>query len=147
MQILKDMKFMYSVLLKSNDVLIEFISLKCSKEILYTSIYVCTYVYMCLCVYVYVLCIIYSILWPIFMWYTGMWSTNGDQSGQRRLISMTSQWVMLLVEISNVMSQWVMTLPCLLSTYHGITMHNDVAMNIFYNVFSALCLIVLFYYG
>ncbi len=28
-------------------------------------------------------------------------------------------------------------------TYHGITMHNDIAMNIF----SVLCLIVLFYYG
>ncbi len=32
-------------------------------------------------------------------------------------------------------------------TYHGITMHNDVDMNIFYYVFSALCLIVLFCYG
>ncbi len=32
-------------------------------------------------------------------------------------------------------------------TYHGITMHNDVAMDIFYYVFSALCLIVLFYYA
>ncbi len=32
-------------------------------------------------------------------------------------------------------------------TYHGITKHNDVAMNIFYYVFYALCLIVLFYYG
>ncbi len=31
--------------------------------------------------------------------------------------------------------------------YHDITMHNDVAMNIFYCVISALCLIVLFYYG
>ncbi len=31
-------------------------------------------------------------------------------------------------------------------TYHGITMHNGIAMNIFYYVFSALCLIVLFYY-
>ncbi len=32
-------------------------------------------------------------------------------------------------------------------TYHGITLHNDIAMNIFYYLFSALCLIVLFYYG
>ncbi len=32
-------------------------------------------------------------------------------------------------------------------TYHGITMHNDIAMNLFYYVFSALCLIVLFYMG
>ncbi len=31
-------------------------------------------------------------------------------------------------------------------TFHGITLHNDVAMNMFYYVFSALCLIVLFYY-
>ncbi len=27
--------------------------------------------------------------------------------------------------------------------YNGITMHNDIAMNIFYYVFSALCLIVI----
>ncbi len=32
-------------------------------------------------------------------------------------------------------------------TYHGITMHNDNTMNCFYYIFSALCLIVLFYYG
>ncbi len=32
-------------------------------------------------------------------------------------------------------------------THHGITMHNKVAMNIFYYVFSVLCLIVLLYYG
>ncbi len=32
-------------------------------------------------------------------------------------------------------------------TYQGITMHNDVVTNIFHYVFSALCLIVLFYYG
>ncbi len=31
--------------------------------------------------------------------------------------------------------------------YHGITIHNDVPLNLFYYVFSALCLIVLFYYG
>ncbi len=32
--------------------------------------------------------------------------------------------------------------------YHGITiMHNDIAMNLYYYVFSAVCLIVLFYYG
>ncbi len=31
-------------------------------------------------------------------------------------------------------------------TYHGITMH-AIAMNLFYYVFSALYLIVLFYYG
>ncbi len=32
-------------------------------------------------------------------------------------------------------------------TCNGITVHNDIAMNIFYYVFSAICLIVLFYYG
>ncbi len=31
--------------------------------------------------------------------------------------------------------------------YNGVIMHNDVAMNFFYYVFSALCLIVLVYYG
>ncbi len=28
-------------------------------------------------------------------------------------------------------------------TYHGITMHNDVDMNIFYYIFSALCVIMI----
>ncbi len=28
-------------------------------------------------------------------------------------------------------------------THHGITMHNDITMNLFYYVFSALCLIVI----
>ncbi len=32
-------------------------------------------------------------------------------------------------------------------TYHDITMHNDVAMNIFYYVLLALCQFMLFYYG
>ncbi len=27
--------------------------------------------------------------------------------------------------------------------YHGITMHNDIGMNLFYYVFSALCLIMI----
>ncbi len=33
-----------------------------------------------------------------------------------------------------------------MATHYGITMHNDVAMNLFFYVFSALSLIVLFYY-
>ncbi len=32
-------------------------------------------------------------------------------------------------------------------TYYGIKMHNDITMNLFYYVLSALCLIMLFYYG
>ncbi len=32
-------------------------------------------------------------------------------------------------------------------TYNGITMHNDITMNLFYYVFSALCQIMLFYIG
>ncbi len=28
-------------------------------------------------------------------------------------------------------------------TYHGVTMHNDIAMNLFYYIFSALCLIMI----
>ncbi len=31
-------------------------------------------------------------------------------------------------------------------TYHGINKHNDTAMNLFYYVFAAVCLVVLFYY-
>ncbi len=46
----------------------------------------------------------YSILWPVFIWYTGMCSPNRDQSGQWRPISMTSQWLLILT------SQWIMTL-------------------------------------
>ncbi len=104
------------------------------------------------------------ILWPDVMWYTGMWSPSGDQSGQWRSISMTSQrpfimtsqWAMTLLRIrivksqrimtllgtSIVTSQWVMTLLCV-HIYHGITMYNDIAMNLFYYVFSALCLIMI----
>ncbi len=63
-------------------------------------------------------CKIYYILWPDCMSSTGMWSPNGDQSGQWRLISMksqwplimTSQWVMMLLGMHIVKSQWVMTL-------------------------------------
>ncbi len=104
------------------------------------------------------------------MWYTGKWSPNGDQSGQWnwdqsgqwRSISMrsqwplimTSQWVMTLLRMPIVKSQWVMTLlgtslvmsqwinDVAMCTY-GITMHNDIAMNLFYYVFSALCLFMI----
>ncbi len=37
------------------------------------------------------------------------------------------EWVMMLLGMCIVKSQWVIML-----TYHGITMHNDVAMNIFF---------------
>ncbi len=58
------------------------------------------------------------ILWPHFMWYTGMWSPNGDQSGQWTSTSitsqwsliMTSQWLMMLLGMHIVQSQWIMTL-------------------------------------
>ncbi len=46
----------------------------------------------------------YSILWPVFMLYTDMCSLNGDQSGQLRSISMTSQWPLIMT------SQLVMTM-------------------------------------
>ncbi len=32
-------------------------------------------------------------------------------------------------------------------TYQGITVHNDIVIKLFYYIFSALCLIVLFCYG
>ncbi len=83
---------------------------------------------------------LYSILWPAFMWYTGMCSPNGDQLGQWRSLSvtsqwpliMTSQWVMTLIGMPIVKSQWIMMLlgtstmsnGIAMCTYHGITMHN-----------------------
>ncbi len=68
---------------------------------------------------------------------------------------MTSQWIMTLIGMCIVKSQWVMTLLwtsivtsqwvnyIAMCTYHGITMHNDFAMNLFYYVFSVLCLIMI----
>ncbi len=50
------------------------------------------------------ICVYYSILWPIFMWYTGMWSLDGDQSGQCRSTSLLSQWLLIMT------SKWIMTL-------------------------------------
>ncbi len=47
----------------------------------------------------------------------------------------TSKWVMTLLGTSIAMTQWVMTLLCV----HVITMHNDVAMNLFYYVLLLLC--------
>ncbi len=47
---------------------------------------------------------------------------------------MKSQWVMMLLGTSIMMSQWVS-----MCTYHGITVHNDVAMNIFY--YFLLCIL------
>ncbi len=40
-----------------------------------------------------------------------------------------------------------MTNDVAMCTYHDIAMHNDIDMILFFYVFSALCLIVLFYYG
>ncbi len=40
-----------------------------------------------------------------------------------------------------------MCIAIAMCTYRGITMHNGIARNLFYYVFSAICLIVLFYYG
>ncbi len=102
----------------------------------------------------------YLILWPDFMWYACIWSPNGDQPGKWGSISMisqwpfimTSQWVMMLWGTCIVKSQWVMTLLGTsivkqqwvdMCTYHGITMHNDIAMNLFYYVLSVVCLIMI----
>ncbi len=78
----------------------------------------------------------YFIIWPDFMWYAGMWSPNGDQTGQWWSISMTSQWPLIMTSqlamtlqgTSIVMSQWVIN-DFALFTYHCITKHNDIAMN------------------
>ncbi len=88
-------------------------------------------------------------LWPVFMWYTGMCSPNGDQSGQWRSIRMasqwplimTSQWVITLLGMPIVKSKWVMMLLgistvmslwnnyILMCTRQGITMHNKFSLN------------------
>ncbi len=47
----------------------------------------------------------------------------------------------------NINCDVTMSNSIVMCTYHGITMHNDIAMNLFYYVFSAICLIVLFHYG
>ncbi len=91
----------------------------------------------------------YSILWPDFMWYTGMWSLNGDQSGQWRSINMTSQWTLINdIRMGNDVARDIhcdvtMSNDIAMCTYHGITMHNDIAMNLFYYVISTLCLIMI----
>ncbi len=68
---------------------------------------------------------------------------------------MTSQWPLIMT------SQWPLIMTSLWDThceitigddvawdFHcDITMHNDIAMNLFYCVFSALCLIVFFIMG
>ncbi len=71
----------------------------------------------------------YYILWPDFMWYTGMWSPNGDQSGQWRSISMTSQWPIFIT------SQW--------DAHCEITMGNDIARDIHCDVTMNMMLLCL----
>ncbi len=91
---------------------------------------------------------------------------NGDQSGQWRSISMTSQWplimtsqwvmtllgmpivisqwVMMLLGTSIVMSQWVIALLCVyIMTSQCIMMMLLTSIM----MYSLLCLTVLFYYG
>ncbi len=88
------------------------------------------------------------------MWYTGMWSPNGDQSGQCRSISMTlqwplimtSQWVMRSLEMCIVKSQWVMTLlgtSIVIPQWVMTLLCEQCITNLFYYVFSALCLIMI----
>ncbi len=53
----------------------------------------------------------------------------------------TLQNVIIYIHCDVIMSNGIA-----MCTYYGITMHIDVAMNLFYYVFLALCLYVLFYY-
>ncbi len=93
-----------------------------------------------------------------------MCSLNGDQSGYWRSISITSQWATHYdITMDNgivrdahceipVGNDVAMDINCdvtisddvAMFTYRDIIMHNDIAMNLFYYVFSALCIIVLF---
>ncbi len=90
----------------------------------------------------------YSILRPVFMWYWGFCSPNGDQSGQWRSISMTSQWSFIDITMDNdvvrdIHCDVTMNNDIAICTYHSITIHNDVSMNLFYYVFSAYYVILL----
>ncbi len=72
------------------------------------------------------------------MWYTGMCSLNGDQTGQWKSISMTSQWPVIMTSQWSVImtSQW----PVIMTSHHvmtllkmphcDVTMGNDVARDI-----------------
>ncbi len=65
------------------------------------------------------------------MW--GMWSLNGDQSGQWRSISMisqwplimTSQWAMTLLEV-HILGMSIVTSQCVMMLHHCITIYNDI---------------------
>ncbi len=54
---------------------------------------------------------------------------------------MTSQWVNAVAR--DIHCDITMSSDIAMCTYHGITMHNDVAMNLFYYIFSALYLIMI----
>ncbi len=74
------------------------------------------------------------------MWYTGMWSPNGDQNRQVEInqydITMATHYnITMSNDIArDVHCEITMGNDIAMCTYHGITIHNDVAMNLFYYV-------------
>ncbi len=92
----------------------------------------------------------YCILWHQFMWYTGMWSPNGDQSGQWKInqyyITMVSHYDITMCNYvtwdvhceltmgndidRDIHCNITMINDIAMYTYHGITMHDDVTMNL-----------------
>ncbi len=105
--------------------------------------------------------IYYSILWPVFTWYTGKCSLNGDQPdrgpysgdqsvrgihyditiGLQGMFIVTSQWVMMLLRTSIVMSQWVMALLCVRS------IASQCILTLLWSSHVLLCLFMLIYYA
>ncbi len=78
------------------------------------------------------------------MWYTGKCSPNGDQSVR----GATHYDITMGNDMDRDIHCYVtMSNDVAMCRYHDIAMHNDNSMNLFYQVFSALCLIVWFYYG
>ncbi len=73
-----------------------------------------------------------------------MCSLNGDQSGH---VATPYDIAMGNYVARDIYCDVTMNNGVGMFTYHGITMHYDIAMNLFYYVFSALCITVLFYYG
>ncbi len=83
-----------------------------------------------------------------------MCSPNGDQSGQWEInqydITMATLYAHYEITICNDVARDIqcdvtMSNEVTMCTYHYITTHDDIIMNVYY-VFSALYLIVIFYY-
>ncbi len=100
-----------------------------------------------------------TILWPDIMWYTGMWSPIRPVEINQYDITMATHYhitmgnnvardvhceITMVNDVArDIHCDITMSNGIAMCTYHGITLYNDVAMNLFFYVFSALCLITI----